>query len=121
MIDLDAADLIDSFSTGTYTVTRRDTPSYVAGVATAGGTSTFTITAAVVPSSGRDLLRLPEGRRSIESKTVYSATMLRVGEQGGPDADLISIDGANFEVQTSGQWPDVSTGFYVAIVQREGS
>lgn len=70
---LDVADLVASFTTGTYTVTRRVAATYTAGIATPGATSTFTIVAAVVPASGRDLLRLPEGRRSTETKTIYVA------------------------------------------------
>ncbi len=118
-VDLDGADLIDSFSTGTYQVTRRSAGTFVNGIATPGAESTFSIVAAVVPTPGKELLRLPELRRSIETKTVYTATTLTVGVQGGNDADLILLDGEQWEVQVSGQWPG-NSGFSVALVQRPG-
>jgi membrane protein implicated in regulation of membrane protease activity len=117
MIDLDGADLIADFATDTYSVTRRAAATYVDGIATPGATTTFSILAAVVPASGRDLLRLPEGRRSTETKTVYTASVLLVGAVGGNEADIVTIEGDSWEVQTAGQWP-AATGFCVAIVQR---
>lgn len=117
-VDLDAADLIDSLSTGTYTVTRRAAATNDGhGRAVAGSTSTLTITASVQPASGRDLMRLPEGRRTIETRVVYTTTRLLTGGQGAAnEADLLTIDGASYEVEQVQTWPG-AVGYYRCIVQ----
>jgi hypothetical protein len=121
MIDLDATDLIASLSTGTYVVTRRPAAAYVDGIATPSVPTTFKIVAAVVPASGRDLLRLPEGRRSTETRNVYTSTPLYVGAQAsGFEADLVSIGSDSWECQLVESWPSVA-GYYHAIVQRAGT
>lgn len=117
MIDASfTTDDIDALSTGTYTVTRRAKATFSAGRAVAGSTSTLSITAAVVPASGRDLLRLPEGRRATETRIVFTATQLVVGGQASSnEADLVNIDGATWEVQQIETFP----GYYRAIVQAQ--
>ncbi len=115
---LDASRLISRLSTGTYTVTRRAAATYPNGIATPGSTSTLTIIAAVVPASGRDLERLPEGRRSTETRKVFTDTPIIVGAEGGAnESDLIAIGGDNWEAQTCGTWPAL-TGYYEVLVQR---
>lgn len=119
MIYLDAGDLIGSLSTGTYTVTRRAAATYVAGILTPGATSTLSIVAAVVPATGRDLERLPEARRSVETRAVFTATALKIGAQAAPyESDLVSIEGDSWEVQHLETWPGLA-GYYRAIVQRK--
>ena len=115
MIDASfTADDIDALATGTYTVTRRAVATFAAGRAVAGATSTLTVTAAAVPATGRDLLRLPEGRRATETRIVFTTTALLVGGQGSAnDADLVGIDGRTWEVQQVESFP----GYYRAIVQ----
>ncbi len=123
MIDLDAADLIADLATGTYTVTRRAAGTYVHGIATPGTTSTLSITAAVVPERGRDLERLPQGRQTIETRAVYTPTLMLVGAQAGAnEADLITIDGDLWEVQLAERWPaaGAASSYCKALVQRAG-
>lgn len=119
MLDLDTTDLIGDFATGTYTVTRRAAATWVEGILTAGATSSLTIAAAVYPATGRDLQRLPEGRRAVETFTVVTATPLLVGGQGSAnEADLVTLDdGATWEVQHVSAWPSAE-GYTQAIVQR---
>jgi hypothetical protein len=105
---VNTADLISSFSTGSsglYTVTRRQSGSFLRGIAQATTDATFTITASIQPASGKDLLRLPEGRRADETRTLYTATQLYTGDQGlGYEADLISLNGELWEVQHIEDW-----------------
>lgn len=117
-IDLDASDVIDSLGTGNYSVTRRAATSFNHGRAQAGPVqSVFTIDASVQPASGRDLLRLPEGRRSTETKVVFTATQLQVGQEAGAsEADIVDIDGRRWEVQLAESWPG-TTGYWRCIVQ----
>lgn len=113
---MNAAALISRFQTGTYTVTRRAAATYVAGRVVAGATSTFTITASIQSASGRDLLRLPEGRRSTDTQVVYTTTELKCGSQANAnESDQVTIDGALWEVQHIEAWPTGS--YYRAIVQ----
>jgi hypothetical protein len=114
------ADLITSFSTGTYTVTRTSRGATTRGHVAAGSTTTFSITAAVHPAMGNDLKRLPEGRRSNETRVVYSRTELILGGQGAQyEADLISIGGQDWEVEHVETWNDPVSGDsgYRTIVQ----
>lgn len=115
---MDAASLISHFATGTYTVTRRASKTLERGRAEDGATSTLTIIASVQPASGRDLMRLPEGRRSVETRVVYTATQLLIGAQGsGFESDLISIDGNTWEVQQVQSWESVDPPYWRCIVQ----
>lgn len=118
MIDLDAADVIDSLSTGDYLVTRRAASTFTHGRAQVGPElPTFTIRASVQPARGRDLLRLPEGRRATETRVVYTATQLQVGGQSAElAADMVEIDGRLWEVQLAEPWP-AATGYWLCMVQ----
>lgn len=118
---MDAGDLINSFSTGTYAVTRTAAATLVKGKRVAGATSTVNIIASVQPASGRDLLRLPEGRRSVETRIVYTATQLFVGAQGaGFESDVVTIDGEKWEVQQVQSWESVDPTYWRCIVQAVG-
>lgn len=115
---MDASLLIERFLTGSYTVTRRAAATITSGRAVAGAVTTLTIRASVQPASGRDLMRLEEGRRSNETRVVFTTTKLLVGEQGGAnEADLVSIDGASWEVQHVETWPSTIPNFYRVVLQ----
>lgn len=100
---MDLSALITSFSTGTYTVTRRTKGGFTRGVANDPTTSTFTITASVQPISGRDLQRLPELRDNRETRVLFTTTQLLTGDSTR-EADLVAINGENFECQHVEQW-----------------
>jgi len=124
-ITLDAADLIDSLSTGSYSVTRRPHATFTAGIAVPQSPTTITITASVYQATGRDLQRLPEERRSIATMRIFTTTRLYVGAEIGTgteatyDADRITIDGVVYELQTVGAWPG-QVGFYDCLAQAGG-
>lgn len=116
---MDVGDLILAFAS-TYVVSRSTKSTYTKGRAVPGTTTTLTIAASVQPASGRDLLRLPEGRRSIETRVVWTPTPLLVGQQGeNNEADIIAIGGGNWEVQHTEPWVDYLSGVtgYRCIVQ----
>lgn len=119
---LDAASIIARLSTHTnVAVTRHaSAPTYPGGIANIGAPTTFTIASATVwPANGRDLERLPEGRRSTETRNFASAVQLLVGAENGPEADLINLDGNGtlWEVQTSAEW-DAASGYWLSLIQR---
>jgi len=110
---MNADSLIASFATGTYAVTRRPLATLLAGRAVAGTAETLLIVATVVPATGRDLQRLPEGRQDRETWAVFTATLLYCADSSH-EADLITLDGVAWEVQHVESWP----GFYRALAQR---
>lgn len=129
---MDSFDVLDSFTTGTYTVTRRPRATVGGdGVFQPGAPTTFTIgdgtpfPASVQPASGRDLLRLPEGRRSIETRVVYTNFELQTGGQATAfEADRIEIEGDSWEVQQLAPWrpsPESDVGYVRAIIQAANS
>lgn len=110
---MDLASLIESFATGTYTVTRRARAAqpFVRGIAQSTTNSTVTIRGSVQPASGKDLLRLPEGRRVVETRTLFTTTKLYTGGQGAThEADLVTIDGDSWEVQHVESWVQAAAG-----------
>lgn len=120
---MDIAGLVASFATGTYTVTRtaRGNTSY--GVVSAGTQTTFTIRASVSPLGDEDLVRVPEGRRTMEARLIFSTTQLYLGGQGDAyEADIISIQSESWQVTDEDNWLDPvsgATGYrYIAWVLR---
>lgn len=105
---MDVANLISSFSTGTtglYTVTRRQSGAFLRGIAQATTDVTFNITASLQPASGKDLLRLPEGRRANETRVLFTSTQLYTGDQSlGYEADFVSVDGEQWECAHVEDW-----------------
>lgn len=120
---MDTAGLILSFATGTtglYTVTRRQVGVFLRGIAQPTTDVTFTITASIQPASGKDMLRLPEGRRANETRTLFTATQLYTGDQGsGYEADLVEVDGDLWELVTVSDWLHWAglPGFYRCLIQ----
>lgn len=113
---LDAEDLIESLDPSTLTVTRRAAAVLLRGRAVGDPSpATFPIVAGVQPASGRDLQRLPEERRSEATIVLYTKTELVVGDPGSSEADLVEIDGEQWEVQHVEKWR--SSVYYRAIVQ----
>jgi len=90
---------------GNYTVTRHAASSYVSGRWVAGSTSELTVRASIQPATADQLQRLPEALRTKEARAVFSTTkLLTANESTGGKADLVSIDGEDFEVQEVKDW-----------------
>lgn len=113
----DLSDVVALLSSGSYTVTRYTADSYDSnGIAVQGTSSTLSIGASVQPASGRDLQLLPEGRRTIETMKLWTATLLTTSESSA-GADRISIDGATFEVVNVERWGPLGN-YTKALVQK---
>lgn len=112
----DVGDVISEFLTGTYTVTRPGAVEFdtTPGKPTEGAASTFTISAAVQPVSGRDLQRLPEGFRAESARTLYTQGTLRME----PAPDIVAIEGASWQVEAIEPW--AAGGFSKCIVRKVG-
>lgn len=110
--------VIESFAS-TYTVTRQSASAYGDdGVLDAPTTSTVTIRACVQPVTGRELQRLPEGLRTRELLSVWTATQLFT-QGAGQDPDLLDIDGDTWEVQTVERW-DTLGAYWKVVVAKVG-
>lgn len=113
---MDAAALIRRMNGQPLTVTRRGAGVVTNGIVAEGPSSTLPIVAGVQPASGRDLQRLPEGRRSTATLVLYTVTPLLVGNAGAAnEADVVTIDGEEWEVQHVEHWR--RSGYYRVIVQ----
>lgn len=113
---MNLAGVITSFATGTYTGTRTTPRTYDSnGVIGSASTASFTLTnASVQPATGKDLQRLPEGKRGRDTKVVLTSTEVRVG------TDRVSIGGSSWEVEHVEDFSELA-GFYRAVVQKDGS
>lgn len=120
---MDVADLISSFSTGPlglYTVTRRLATPFRRGLAQPTTDATFNVTASIQPASGKDMLRLPEGRRANETRVLFTATQLYTGDEGlDYEADFVEVDGEVWEISHVEDWLQWAglAGFYRCIIQ----
>lgn len=93
--------VIASFATGTYTVSRPATGSYVDGRWQAGAPSTFDITASIQPARGRELAILGEGQHGPEIRVCYTTSDLRATPGG---CDVVTIDGERWNVVRVERW-----------------
>ena len=105
-------DIIATFAVNV-TLRRRAAGTTTNGRHTLGAVTSSTIRAAVVPASGKDLLRLPEGSRTRETKRVFTTTALQL-----EPADEISYAGALYEVATVADWNDQGA-YYDALMIRK--
>lgn len=104
---------IITFKTGTYSVTRLAAGSYTQGRYTAGGPTVISVDASIQPANGKQLLSLPEARRTENIAIAYSATELRV-------EDIMSILGEDYEVFKVARWDFRGTVHYESYMARRG-
>jgi len=112
---MDLTDVIATFATSTYTVTRRSASAYGSdGRLDAPTTSTFTTTACVQPVTGRELERLSEGMQTVEILSMWTPTELKT-QAASQDPDRVSIDGDTWEVQKVERWNTLGTYWRVYL------
>lgn len=114
------SDAITSLANATLTVTRRQETAPIKGREQPPITTTLSIRASAQPTSGRDLLRLGDGRISADRWTVYTTTRLylgstEVGTEGGYLPDLIAIGDKQHEVEHLEHWEAFGAQHYKAI------
>lgn len=96
-----------------YTVTRGSS-TMVGGYPVAGAGSSFTVCAVEQPLTGDELARLPEGLRTRGVRGLVCDQPLLTEASGV--ADVVTIDGVEYEVQTSKPW--TMGNFYEVVVAR---
>lgn len=124
---MDITSLVQSFLTSPtgYVVTRTQRGTTFRGRTSLGAQSTLTINASVQPIKGNDLKLLPEGRRSEESRVVYTDTQLLIGGYEQPtEADVVTIDGEDWEAHHVEVWRDAlsgNVGYRCIVTVKRGS
>jgi len=99
------------------TITRYPAGSYVNGVWTQGTPTSVSIRASVQPTSPHDLQRLPEGRRTGRTYTLFSNEQLFPAQQGtATNSDQVTLYGLTFEVISCEQWQNDVIPHYKSIV-----
>ncbi len=93
---------------------RRAAGSTALGRFTPGSVTTTTISAVVVPASGRDLLRLPEGERASATIRVLIESEL-LATPGSPDE--LTFQGVTWVVKHVARWSIGS--FYDCLAQQK--
>lgn len=71
-------------------------------------------TCSLQPLSERDLLTLPEGRRTSETYRIFSDTELKTVEAQNPDE--VVYNGERFEIYTVGKWQNQIINHFTYII-----
>jgi hypothetical protein len=109
--------IIDTASTGTYTVSRKAAPTYVKGrLQPTAVSTTFTITASVQPLTGQDMSLLPEGSRADNTKILFTTT--RINTVGSAEPDVVSIESEDYEVFSVETWIGFGDTYYRTLVRK---
>lgn len=112
------SDVLETFGTGVYTVTRPAVGSYDAhGRYVPGEDDEFEIEACVQPADGDSVQSLPEGLRRQNARVVFTVTELRAGGDDFGKSDAVEIDGARWYVHSvEGPWNLTDDIHYRVIV-----
>lgn len=113
-----AENLLDAIAlagSALYTVKPGAAATYVNGIATRGAEpAPVQVPACVVPITGKDLQRLPEGERTMERRAVFTGYPLRTSGPGRW-ADVVVIEGEDWQVENPEDWSALG-GFVRAVV-----
>lgn len=101
-----ASSILRGFVKTLVSVRRGAAPTLTKGVATPSAPATVQILAAILPARSTDLARTVEGERLRDLVVVYSADLLRAGDDAtGAPADLVEFDGFLYEVEDVDAYP----------------
>lgn len=115
-----AGQIINRFGSKHRVTRQRKEGSYIEGKwVPTGRVETFQIIASIQPIDGDMLEMLPEGERSKEMRTLYTTTKLQtVNENKTINADIVSIDDGDWEVQKVEKWnPNMLDHFKCLVVR----
>lgn len=88
------------------TLYRQNPATYVNGVWVPAGETAIPITASVQPTTGEEMLSLPEGRRNRKTYSLFSSTPIEVihGVNNSANPDQIEIYGERYEIVQVDVW-----------------
>lgn len=99
----DVADIIDDFAVP-FVIKRRGQGTVVAGRMTQAASADVPASGTITPATSKDLMRLPEGRRTEVVKRIITKDELLLL----PQADVIVYGGRSYEAEHVDEWD----GFY---------
>lgn len=111
------ADVINEFSTGTYTISRRTGGTWVDGRYTRASPTTLTATMSEQPLSGSDLETLDEGQSTNNVRKYYTTTEL-FSRKDNQDPDELSIDSETWIVINVETWKAPDETFYKVLAMK---
>lgn len=82
---------------------RQSLGSYVNGLWVPAGETLIVITASIQPTTGEEMLSIPEGRRDRKSYALFTSTDVNV-IAGGSNPDQVQIFGERYEVVRVEPW-----------------
>lgn len=94
------------------TIYRKAAGAYVNGIWVEGAETTILITASVQPTTGEEMLSLPEGRRNKKTYALFTSTDINV-IVGTSNPDQVAIFGERYEVVRVEPWQNNPTVFGV--------
>ncbi len=86
-----------------FTIYQQIPGAYVDGIWVNGGENALQITASLQPSSGEEMLSLPEGRRNRKTYTLFTSTKINVLHNAA-NCDQIEILGERYEIVNVDIW-----------------
>lgn len=113
--------LVQSFTTGSYAVTRQNTNgTFVEGVFKPGAPSRFPVSGSLQPLSDRDTQVLPELYRTRQTYKLYSdAVLLTEREFGMKRADRVVLYGESYVVFSTNRWDGTSIPYKRYVLVKE--
>lgn len=108
-------EIIRSFKVpGGVLVERHSPGTKIKGRYVKGSTVSFTVDpVAIHPASGKQLDMLPEGKRTTQSKIIYTQKELFADDAPGvTNADIVNYKGQRYEIHNVADWED-NGGFFV--------
>lgn len=110
---------IPSLANAELTVTRRQETPRIDGREQPPTLTTFLIIASVQTPTGKDISRLAEGRNVEDLRVVFTQTALVSGGPGtGFKSDVLTIEGAPFEVEHLEPWSGFGMSYCRAVVRK---
>jgi len=92
------------FNSKVFTVKRYPPVSIVNGVFQNATPNNLSITGTAQPATAEQIALLPEGRRVNGVMVVFTSTMLQTAEENSHNADIVVINGLDYEVVLVKKW-----------------
>lgn len=112
-----AASIIGGFRRTLTPFQRAAAPTIVDGRVVPGAVATVQVLAAIFPKSSGRLVREPEGEARAGLISIYASDPLYAGRDTGEPADLVTWNGATYELEDVDFFED--GGLYVATARRK--
>lgn len=112
-------DSIASLANATIVGLRRAEQPRAAGRVVPSVDTPFSFIASFQPANGKELQRLPEGKRNGDIIAIYTTQALTIGGPGtGFLPDRVTVDGSSYEVEHVEHWKAFGREHYECLARR---